>query len=75
MGSPANFPPVIPAGVWWRDMAIDLMSREVVAELLGIDIESVRTILKREGIHEHRGYPSDEVLALHRRRSQPQRKT
>ena len=43
-----------------------LMSREEVAKLLGISPESVRSTLRRYGIHEVRGYPRDQVESLRR---------
>ena len=43
------------------------MTREEVAEHLGIDPESVRSTMRRYGITERRGYPRDQVLALERK--------
>jgi len=42
------------------------MSREEVAELLGISPESVRKTLSRYGITEQRGYPREAVENLKR---------
>jgi hypothetical protein len=38
-------------------IAKNLMSRDEVAEALGIDPESVRSTLRRYGVTELRGYP------------------
>jgi hypothetical protein len=43
-----------------------LMSREEVAELLGIAPESVRSTLRRYGIHHVSGWPRSEVEAIER---------
>lgn len=51
-----------------RKSMTDLMTREDVAELLGIDPESVRSTLRRSGITEQRGYSREPVLSLHRQR-------
>lgn len=45
----------------------DLMSREQVAAHLGIDPESVRSLMRRYGINEVRGYPADQVRNLQRK--------
>lgn len=42
------------------------MTREEVAELLGISPESVRKTLSRHGITEQRGYPREAVENLQR---------
>lgn len=44
----------------------DLMPRDEVAALLGIDPEAVRSTLRRYGITEQRGYPRQQVMALQR---------
>jgi CO/xanthine dehydrogenase Mo-binding subunit len=44
------------------------LTREQVAELLGIDPESVRTVMAREGFKERRGYLEAEVMELYHRR-------
>lgn len=41
-----------------------LMTRDEVAELLGINPESVRSTMRRYGISEQRGYPRDQVTKL-----------
>lgn len=38
-----------------------LMTRDEVADLLGIAPDSVRSTLRRYGVREERGYPRDEV--------------
>ena len=43
-----------------------LMSREEVAQFLGIRPESVRGTLRRHGISEQRGYLRSEVEAIRR---------
>lgn len=43
-----------------------LLTREEVAVLLGIQPESVRSTLRRYGIHEHRGYHPDDIRNLKR---------
>lgn len=43
---------------------VTLMSRDEIAELLGIQPESVRSTLRRYGIREERGYPRDRVEGL-----------
>ena len=48
-----------------------LMSRDEVAALFGIGLESVRSTLRRDGIPEERGYPRAQVEALDRRRRTP----
>lgn len=51
-------------------MPIDpLMTRDEVAELLGVDPDYVRKLLARYGITEVRGYPRDAVEALPARRT------
>ena len=47
-------------------MTDPLMSRDEVAALWGIDRESVRSALRREGIHEVRGYPREQVMSVKR---------
>lgn len=42
-------------------MTADLMSREEAAEILGVDPESVRHVLRRYGVEHVSGYPSDRV--------------
>lgn len=44
----------------------ELLSREEVAEILGISPESVRSTLRRYGISEIRGYRRDQVEGLQR---------
>lgn len=44
-----------------------LMSRDEVAIYLGIDPESVRSTLRRYGIVEVRGYPTNQVISLQRK--------
>ena len=44
----------------------DVLTHREVAELLGIDPEAVRSTMRRAGIPEIRGYPTDQVLALER---------
>jgi len=46
-----------------------LMTRDQVAEQLGIDVESVRSTMRRHDIAEQRGYPRDQVLELARNRA------
>lgn len=53
----------------------ELMSREEVADLLGIDPESVRSTLRRYGVREERGYPRDEVLRAAQMRPRQGRRT
>lgn len=43
------------------------MSRDQVAEHLGIKPESVRTTMHRAGIPEERGYRREKVMAMRRR--------
>lgn len=47
-------------------MTNPLMSRDEVAELLGIKPNSVRDTLRRYGITEQRGYPREAVEKLQR---------
>lgn len=47
-------------------MTHPLMSREEVAQLLGIQPDSVRATLRRYGVAEVRGYPREAVEALQR---------
>lgn len=47
-----------------------VMSVDEVADLLGISREYVRRLLPAQGIHAVRGYPTDQVLALHAQRQQ-----
>lgn len=55
-------------------MSGDLMTREEVAEHLGIDPESVRSTMRRYGIDLEHGYPREQVMALERKpRGRPAR--
>lgn len=44
----------------------ELMTVQEVAELLGIQQDSVRQVLGRHGIRERRGYPRDQVERFRR---------
>lgn len=48
-------------------MIPDLMSTAEVVAHLGVNPTSVRQTLRRYGIHEVRGYPREQVMALERK--------